>query len=125
MNYIKKNLNIDKWSETKIQKILFCISMIFYSLIGILLTYNFDFSNNYNLLFDSDTGRVIGDMTNIGFDHYRLSVHPLFVMLTQPIYFLIQGLVLNKMLALVLISSFVSSLSAVFIYKILSLFSDN
>lgn len=98
---------------------------IFYIIIGILITYNYDFSETYDLLFDLDTARVISDMSNIFGNHYRLTVHPLFVLLYQPVYYVVHGLVLNKMLALIIISSFVTSISIMFLYCLFSLYNDN
>ena len=122
MNRIKKILNKINQDDKKIIKILFLFSLFFYLLIGILITYNFDFSENFNLLFESDTARVIGDITEFNYNHYRLSVHPLFVLLVNPIYNIVKGFAINKMLSLVIISSIVSSLSVIFIYKISSLY---
>lgn len=114
-----------KISEKKKLIIIFTLSMFFCLIIGIMLSYNFEFITNFNLLFESDSSRVIGDMSEIGYYHYRLKVHPLFVLFTQPIYFLVKGLVLNRMLSLVIISSIVTSLTVVYIYKILSIYSNN
>lgn len=104
---------------------LFGISFVFLVVLGILLSYNYDFSKNYNLLFDSDTARVIGDAINPSADHNRLDVHPLFVLFVQPTVFLLSGLFQNKILSLVILSAFLSSISTVFIYKILNLFHKN
>ena len=111
--------------KTNICKILFIFALIYFAILGLLLSYNFDFSHTFNLLFQADTGRVIQDMTNIFANHYRLKVHPLFVILTEPIFFLIKGFTLNKMIALVLMSSVASAFTVVFIYKILSLYSED
>lgn len=101
--------------ETK----LFLFSFLFLVFTTILLTYNYEVDHNYNLLFDSDTARVIGDATEIGAEHYRLSVHPLFVLMTQPVVFLIKGIVLNKAIAISLLSALVSALSVLYLYRIL------
>ena len=112
----------EKISEKDIPKIIFCVSIFFNILIGILLVYNFDFTENYNLLFDSDTSRVINDMTVLNYGHYRLKVHPLFVILTEPVYFILKGIVINRMLSLVIISSLVTSLTVIYIYKLLAIY---
>ena len=103
---------------------LFVFSMFFCVVIGILLSYQYDFSKNFDLLFGSDTTRVIGDITEFSYNHYRVSVHPLFILLLQPLYYLVRGIFINKMLSLVVISSLATSITVVFIYKILSLYSD-
>ena len=116
---------IKKLNDKDICKILFIFSFIFLTILGFILTYNFDFTNHLDLLFESDTGRVIRDMTDMYGNHYRLKVHPLFVILTEPIFFILRGFTINNMIALIIMSSLTTSLTIVFIYKILSLYSDN
>lgn len=116
---MKKKLDL---TEDKLAKYLLLFSFMVCLIIGIALSYNFDFTRNYNLLFESDTARVIGDMTKYDFPHARTNLHPLFVMLTEPIFFLVNAIFINKMLSLIIISSLVTSLTVFFIYKILSLY---
>lgn len=96
-------------------------SMFFLTLLGVFLNYNYNLFDNYNLLFDSDTGRVMLDSTIIAASHYRLDVHPLFVIIIQPLVFLIKGLVVNRILAIIILSALASSLTVVYIYRILKL----
>ena len=96
-------------------------SMFFLTLLGIFLNYNYNLYDNYNLLFDSDTGRVMLDSTIIAASHYRLDVHPLFVLIIQPLVFIIKGLVINRLLAIIILSALASSLTVVYIYRILKL----
>lgn len=103
------------------EKTIFISSLIIMLILGITLTYNFDFKNNYNLLFDSDTSRVINDATEYLANHDRINVHPLFVLLVQPIVYLISGIIMNKTLSIIIISSLVSAISTLYIYKILNL----
>ncbi len=112
-------------SERKITRIVFFSSLMFYMVLGLFLSYNYDFSNNNNLLFEADSKRVITDMTTIFASHYRIKVHPLFILLVQPVYFLVKGIVLDKMLACIVISSVVTSLSASFLYLIMTSFSQD
>ena len=111
---------IKKYIKNNPEKVLFIFSFIYLLFLGISLSYNYDIKNNANLIFDSDTSRVILDATEIVANHYRISVHPLFVLLVQPLCYFINGIVLNKMLSIIIISSLVSSLSVLFIYKILT-----
>ena len=60
-----------KNSRKKTEKYLFLASLFFSLLIGLLLSYNFDFTNNYNFLFESDTARVIGDASNILYNIFK------------------------------------------------------
>ena len=106
-------------SKQKPELLLFVFSMILLTFLGIILSYNFPLKNNYNLLFDSDTARVLKDATMIVEEHYRSDVHPLFILLVQPWVHLLSGIVFNKTIAIIIISSFVSSLSVMYLYKIL------
>lgn len=114
-----------KKKKINVELIIFLISFIYLLILGISLTYNFDFKNNYNLLFDADTARVIGDMTNPLADHNRLDVHPLFVLFTQPLCLLLTGITQNKILSIIIMSALTSSISTLFIYKILKQISNN
>ena len=109
-----------KWIEKQsVEKKLFLFSFLFLFILGILLSFNYDMKSNYNLLFDSDTSRVILDAVEVVADHYRADVHPLFILWVQPVVFLLTGLLSNKILAIIFLSSCISSLSVVLIYKIL------
>ena len=107
--------------EKKIELMIFIFFFFFLLILGIILSYNYDFKENYNLLFDSDTARVIGDAISPSADHNRLDVHPLFTLWIQPIIFLLSGIFQNKMLSLIILSAFITSLSTLYIYKILKL----
>ena len=109
-----------KNSRKKTEKYLFLASLFFSLLIGLLLSYNFDFTNNYNFLFESDTARVIGDASNILYDHHRLLVHPLFTLLVQPLCLLLTGFTQNSIISLIIMSSLVTSTTTLFIFKILN-----
>lgn len=103
------------------EKLLFIVSFFLLTIYGIIISYNYRIEENYNLLFDSDTARVVGDATEIIANHYRINVHPLFVIIIQPLVYLLKGIVINKSLAIVILSAFTSALSILFIYKILSM----
>ena len=102
------------------EKALFLLSFIYLLFLGILLSYNYKIGDNCNLIFDADTKRVVLDATEIYANHYRINVHPLFVLLIQPICLILKGIVLNRDLAILIMSSFVSSLTVLFIYKFLN-----
>ena len=112
---------INKLKLNKPEVILFLFSFFYLLVLGVTLSYNLDFSNNYNLLFNSDTARVIIDSTIVNANHYRIDVHPLYLIIIQPVVLLLSGITMNKMLSIVILSAFSSSLSVLFIYKILSL----
>ncbi len=115
---------LKKRKEKKFSLFIFYLFLILYLILGIQISFNYNINQN-NLFFESDTIRVIGDMSDIFYNHYRLSVHPLFVLLTEPIYFIVSGFTQDKMLALVIISSLISSLSVMFLYKTISIYSEN
>ena len=71
--------------KQKTEFYLFIGSMFFLVLLGFLLNYNYLLNENYNLLFDFDTGRIFLDATVVNAEHYRLDVHPLFVIIIQPL----------------------------------------
>ncbi len=112
---------ISKLKLNKPETLLFIFSFFYLLVLGITLSYNLDFSENYNLLFSSDTSRVILDSTVINANHYRVDVHPLFLIIVQPLVLLLSGITMNKMLSIVILSAFTSSLSVIFIFKILNL----
>lgn len=59
-----------------------------------------------NIYFGADNYRAFGDLTELIFgNHYRIKVHPLFLLFTQPITTLIKGICLNPKLAVVIIES--------------------
>lgn len=109
----------------KNEKLVFIVSFLFLVILGILLSYNYDFTENYNLLFDSDTARVIGDAISPSADHNRLDVHPLFMFWVQPVIFILSGIFQNKMLALIILSAFITSISTLYIYRILKLIKND
>ena len=111
--------------KQKIEYLIGIIAFLFLILLGLFVTYNYDMGENYNLLFESDTARVIQDATMIKAFHYRADVHPLFIIIVQPMVYLLSGLVMNKTLAIILLSVIVSSLTTVFFFKILNLIKPN
>ena len=115
-----------KWiQKQRIETILFLVSLFILLILGVTLSYNYQLKDNYNLLFDSDTARVVKDAIELNADHYRSSVHPLFVLLVQPAVSILAGFVWNKNLALILLSALVSSLSIYYLYKILDYIKPN
>ena len=115
---------LNNLSNKKTELIIFITSMFIFLTLGILLSYTFDFTHNLNLLFESDTSRVIQDITIYQANHYRIAVHPLMLIIMQPLYWIIYLFFQQKMLSIIVLSSIASSITTVFIYKILSLFSE-
>ena len=109
-----------KEKQKKIAFGLFLAFFTFYLILGIYFSYLYEAKLDF--IFGSDPTRVIGDMTNVFGNHYRVRVHPLYVLILQPITLILGGLTVNNLLAALIIISSVTSLSVVFLYKIASMF---
>lgn len=79
---------------------LFCL----YVLCGMLLSYPSPVSWN-NCYFGADNGRAFLDFTQVDYNHYRVKVHPLLLILTQPVVQAVEGIVGHPAVALVLIEA--------------------
>ena len=108
------------WKKYKTEIVIFLSGFLFYFLLGTILSYYLGTSNFWNVLFDLDTPRVLGDLSIIDFNHYRTTVHPLFVICFQPIVLILNKIVSNSVITIILIQSIVSSITLVSMYKILS-----
>ena len=108
---------IDKYKK---ETILFLSFFILYFVIGTVFSYYLDTYKYWNVAFDMDTPRVFGDLALIDYYHYRASVHPLFIILFQPIILLINLILKNKILAIILLQSIVAGISVVGFNKILN-----
>lgn len=106
---------VDKYREL----ILFIIFFFFYFSICCYLNENVSISFDY--LFESDTPRVVNDFSEIFSDHYRMNVHPLFVLLFQPIIFLMDGIIHNKLLSIIIFSSIIGAFQVLIMYRTLNL----
>ena len=116
---------IDNIRNRKSAFVIFLLFFVFYLILGVFLSYHYDFKSNNNLLFDSDTSRVINDFSNILGNHYRIKVHPLYVLFVQPFIFLLNSITMDSMLSLIIFSSAVSALSVMILYLISSHFICN
>lgn len=131
--YYVNNGKIEEWDIKKLESkhnkkiafTLFVIFFTFYIVLGLFLSYHYDFKKNYGLLFDADSARVISDFSNILGNHYRIRVHPLYVILVQPIILFLNGITMDSMLSLIIFSAAVGGLSVAVIYMIGSIFTKN
>jgi hypothetical protein len=64
-----------------------------------------------NMFFHSDIGRVIADMTRANASHARTNVHPLFVLLTQPVGAALTRLFHSPTQAALLFNSFIGGMT--------------
>ncbi len=132
-SFIVNKNNIIKWSNDYFERkkikrnsiILFLTFFSFYILLGIFLSVNTYVRSNMDLLFGTDTLRVGLDMSDIYYDHYRTRVHPLFVLFTQPLVFLINGITHNLFISMNILLSFAGALCVTLIYIICKKFEHN
>lgn len=107
--------------------LLFCLFAIFYSLyfyLGFLLSQTKAFSG-FNILFEYDTPRVIGDIASFSSNHGRTSIHPIYVLLVNPLGCSLSYLIHSKLLAAVIINSFFGAASVVLAFIFFRIFSRN
>lgn len=105
--------------------ILFLLLCLFYFSLGIIFTYFLNSSDKFNLFFGSDSHRVLMDLTVRYADHYRTSVHPLFVIMFQPIVKLLSFIIKDKLIIVLLLQSSLSAASIVVLNKLLQKVNNN
>lgn len=128
--YIVCKGKCEKWNDEILKKKkqkcvqigIFVFFVGFYFILGVYLSYLYDFSKTYDLIFGADTSRVLGDMTDVFGNHYRIKVHPLFVMIVAPFIYILNGITLDSVLSVIILSSLIGSLSVVVMYKIASIY---
>lgn len=76
--------------------------------------------NQSNFLFGADCGRAWADIVDIIGDHYRISVHPLFLSLVQTVYHLFEMLFVNRFIAVLALESFVGAFTVVLFNHLLT-----
>lgn len=79
----------------------FFLTMLLYVCVGQWLAETGAF-DKFNAIFGADVPRVIGDLTCVSANHYRTKVHPLFVLLFNPIGSVLAGLLGNVTAAITL-----------------------
>lgn len=89
----------------KLSFFLFIPFFFLYLFCSTLLSQTSAFSE-WNLLFGLDTPRVIGDMAVFYSNHYRTNVHPLYVILVNPIGDLISHLIHSDLRTALFLNSF-------------------
>ena len=100
--------------------VLFLIFFLTYFTLGTILSYYLNTANYWSVLFDMDTPRVLGDLALFDYNHYRVSVHPLYVILFQPIILLLNIFTSDSIISIILIQSLLGASSVVISYLILS-----
>lgn len=110
-NFINKNKKLF---------ILFICFFVFYFILGTILSYYLNTANYWSVLFDMDTPRVLGDLSLMDYNHYRVSVHPLFVILFQPIVIFLNLFTSDSIISIILLQSFFGASSVLMSYLILN-----
>ncbi len=123
----EKTLKTDMLNEKKIKRLeilVFSLLFVFYLLVATLYMY---YANGIkmNYLFGADISRVFEDWTKFYTNHYRTSVHPLYVLFIYPEFFVLKLFGCSPYFAICLFIAFVSTMNSVLIYKILSKLNDN
>lgn len=95
-----------------------------YCLLSIMLAKTGIFST-YDVLFEIDTPRAISDITSFSGDHYRTKVHPLYVLMINPIGSFLSIFFPHKIGVAILINSFFGALSVGLSFIFFWLFSRN
>ena len=99
--------------------ILFLTLFLFYFAIGLVFSYFLNTLDYYNIFFGSDSNRVFIDLTVRVANHYRTSVHPLFVILFQPLVKILNFGLNNSILSSLALQSFFNAGSLTIIYLFL------
>jgi len=103
----------DQLKKHKSKIIIFLTAFLFYFILGLLFSYYLGVYNYWNVAFDMDTPRVFGDLTLRDFNHYRASVHPLFILFFQPIVYILNIVLRNKAIIVLLLQSIMAAITIV------------
>ena len=110
---------------TKKLIIISSIAFIIYFTLGCFFSYFQDSTSFENLFFGADTPRVIIDLSFRVEDHYRTLVHPLFIILFQPIIYGLSLLLTNKLISIIFLQSVLNGLSIGIINSLLDKITKN
>ena len=88
---------------------LFLVFFLIYFILGSFITYYLKMTSFWDIFYEVDSPRVLWDMTSYYANHYRVYVHPFFVIFTQPIVALFTFLFRSKLISAVLLQSLFSS----------------
>ena len=105
-------------NKYKNQITIVLIGFMIYFILGMFVTYHLNTFDTWGVMFEIDTPRVVGDLTLINYDHYRIAVHPLFIILFQPTILLINIIIKEPIISSILLQSIISSLSLSIFYTI-------
>jgi hypothetical protein len=112
-----KNLS-NKIKNIKHVYIIALVFFIIYLALGILFSYRGETYKTNNFFFEADNFRALYDLTSFEFNHYRTKVHPIFVLLFQPIAVMFNILFKSDILSVIVLESIIAALNIITIYKI-------
>lgn len=114
--YIKTHLNL----------LLFFFFFMIYFTYGLYITFfNESIIQQYDIIFNADSPRIINDFLLVNADHYRTKVHPLQLILLQPIFLVINTFLHSPKAALLMGQAICSAATVIFIKNILYLWTNN
>ncbi len=105
----KKSKKINNNKLATLSFTLFSFSFIIYLSFGLLLSKTPAFTIS-GVLFETDTPRVISDTTDFFADHYRTKVHPLYVLIVNPLGILLGKSIGSNVVAVIILNSVFGSI---------------
>lgn len=112
-------------NDKKKTVILFLTLFLLYFCVGIILSYYYNTANYWNVAFDMDCPRVLGDLSIVNYNHYRASVHPLFIIIFQPLVLILTKFMSSSILSIIFLQSIISTISSFLIYQLLQRILNN
>ena len=96
---------------------IFLACFIGYFTIGLIVSYYLNTVTSWSVFFGFDTPRVFFDLTWRDTFHGRVTVHPLFVLLGQPLTIIINILFNNYVISCLFLEAILGSVSVILLYK--------
>ncbi len=96
---------------------IFAFAFLTYFFLGFWNSYSQAFTKC--TYFGSDNERVYGDLTNIVYNHYRIKVHPLFLLAAQTITVFLNKIINDPIMAVIIEEAFCGAMSVGVVYLIL------
>lgn len=81
--------------------------------------------NFIDFFFNMDSTRVLSDISKIYYTHYRITVHPLFLIFCQTIFHILKGIFINDKFTIIVIQSVLSTINVYILYRIIYKVSSN
>lgn len=106
-------------NKYKKELLIFISFFIVYFILGLIFTYYLEIYKYWDVMFDVDTPRVVGDLSSFTSYHYRASVHPLFIFIFQPIVLFLKLIFKDKAISILLLQSTLAASSSLIMYTIL------